>query len=515
VGDVIMLKDTNGDGVADMVKTVASRPNMHGIAIDGRKVYLVTIKEIYVADIKDDGTFGQLQCIVDDLPDAGQHADRTLAVGPTACSMSAWAQPAMFASRTTPRTRACFRSNLTAARGAFWHRGFATPSASPSSLRPRQLYGWDHGIDWLGDDDQPEELLIVEGHKYGWPYIYGSSKKNVQHQPPADITHDDWAQSSDEPVLMYTPHAAPMQFVFYGGAQFPPEYRGDAAAMHGSWNRKPPSGYEVLRVHFEDGKPKSAEPFVTGFLTRSGNGEYGFVGRPFGLAVGKDGSLFIGDDANGAIYRVTYDNAKTTENSGMTANIKPPKNAALAEQDTPKELATEILGAKDEIKVSSPAFDNGKTLDIRYSAYGDNVSPGLSWSRGPQGTKSYALIMEDPDAPKPKPVVHWLLFNVPADVTHLREGIPGAPALEEPKSAMQGTNTRGTTGYFGPRPPGNDPHHYHFQIFALDTTLALKPGAKRKDVLDAMRGHVLAQGDLVAEPWPRREILRGAAQITP
>jgi hypothetical protein len=65
--------------------------------------------------------------------------------------------------------------------------------------------------------------------------------------------------------------------------------------------------------HFEDGKPKSAEPFVTGFLTRLGNGEYGFVGRPFGLAVGKDGSLFIGDDANGAIYRVTYDNAKTTE----------------------------------------------------------------------------------------------------------------------------------------------------------------------------------------------------------
>jgi glucose/arabinose dehydrogenase len=81
VGDVIMLKDTNGDGVADMVKTVASRPNMHGIAIDGRKVYLVTIKEIYVADIKDDGTFGQLQCIVDDLPDAGQHADRTLGSG--------------------------------------------------------------------------------------------------------------------------------------------------------------------------------------------------------------------------------------------------------------------------------------------------------------------------------------------------------------------------------------------------------------------------------------------------
>jgi glucose/arabinose dehydrogenase len=82
VGDVVMLKDTNGDVVADVVQTVASRPNMHGIAIDGRKVYLVTIKEIYVADIQDDGTFGPLERIVDDLPDAGQHADRTLAVGP-------------------------------------------------------------------------------------------------------------------------------------------------------------------------------------------------------------------------------------------------------------------------------------------------------------------------------------------------------------------------------------------------------------------------------------------------
>ena len=91
-------------------------------------------------------------------------------------------------------------------------------------------------------------------------------------------------------------------------------------------------------------------------------------------------------------------------------------------------------------------------------------------------------MMEDPDAPKPKPVVHWLLFNVPADITHLREGVPGAPALEDPKGAMQGTNTRGTTGYFGPRPPGNDPHHYHFQLFALDTALALKPDADWKDL---------------------------------
>ena len=81
VGDVVMLKDTDGDGKADIVRTVASRPNMHGIAIDGRKAYLVTIKEIYVTNIASDGSFGPLTRIVDDLPDAGQHADRTIAVG--------------------------------------------------------------------------------------------------------------------------------------------------------------------------------------------------------------------------------------------------------------------------------------------------------------------------------------------------------------------------------------------------------------------------------------------------
>src|SRR4029079_12257760 len=108
------------------------------------------------------------------------------------------------------------------------------------------------------------------------------------------------------------------------------------------------------------------------------------------------------------------------------------------------------------------------------------------------------LLVEDPDAQKPKPVVHWLFYNIPWDVTNLREGIPGAPGLEDPKGGRQGTNTRGSTGYFGPRPPEpNKPHHYHFQLFALDTTLDVQPGADRKTLLEAIKGHVLAQGELV------------------
>jgi glucose/arabinose dehydrogenase len=96
-------------------------------------------------------------------------------------------------------------------------------------------------------------------------------------------------------VLGYTAHAAPMQLVFYAGGNFPKEYEGDAfVTMRGSWNREKPSGYEIVRIHFENGQPKSIEPFVTGFLTDGGKTH---IARPVGLA--KDGALLMADDANG------------------------------------------------------------------------------------------------------------------------------------------------------------------------------------------------------------------------
>jgi Raf kinase inhibitor-like YbhB/YbcL family protein len=166
-------------------------------------------------------------------------------------------------------------------------------------------------------------------------------------------------------------------------------------------------------------------------------------------------------------------------------------------QDTPSKLAGELIEAEDTLKVASPAFAEDGRIPLRHSAYDENVSPEITWSKGPVGTKSYVLLMEDPDAKKPKPVVHWVLFNIPADVTALREGIPGAAGLADPKDARQAANTRGSFGYFGPRPPADGDHHYHFQVFALDTLLNLKPDAGRRDILDSMKRHVLAKGDLV------------------
>ena len=500
VGDVIMLKDEDGDGKADVVKTVASRPDMHGIAIDGNKVYLVTIHDLYVADIKSDGTFGELTRLIDDLPDAGQHADRTIEVGPDGMLYLSVGSTCNACDEGNPENATMLQVKPDGSARKIFASGLRNTIGFAFEPKTGAFYGMDHGIDWLGDDEQPEELNLIEhGKKYGWPYIYGKGGKNLQDEPPGDITLDEWARSSEEPVLTTTAHAAPMQMLFYTGQQYPADYRGDAfLALHGSWNRKTPSGYEVVRIDFQDGKPKSFEPFITGFLKETGEGEYGFVGRPFGLALAKDGSLFVGDDANGVVYCVSHEIDTADANSNKPA-VMPEKEAASEPQDTPKELAGKILptSKSSELEIASPAFKSGERLDLRYSAYGENISPELNWKNGPEGTKSYALLMEDPDAATPKPVVHWILFNVPADVTDLREGVPGLVALALPKGAMQGTNSRGSVGYFGPRPPADGDHHYHFQLFALDTTLDLKPGAARKEVMDAMNGHVIAYGEIV------------------
>ena len=118
------------------------------------------------------------------------------------------------------------------------------------------------------------------------------------------------------PMTMgYTAHAAPMQLSFYDGAQFPAEFRGDAfISMHGSWNRKPPSGYEVVRIHFRDGVAVSFEPFITGFVSAEGES-----GRPFGNAVARDGSLLFTDDRNGVIYRVSYGGGNREAAAAATA----------------------------------------------------------------------------------------------------------------------------------------------------------------------------------------------------
>ena len=145
------------------------------------------------------------------------------------------------------------------------------------------------------------------------------------------------------------------------------------------------------------------------------------------------------------------------------------------------------------LSLSSPAFQEGEDIPITYTCDGQDVSPPLTWGEPPSETQSFALIMDDPDAPGGV-FTHWLLFNLPADSRELLEAVP---PNELANGALQGKNDFGTIGYGGPCPPPGPAHHYRFTIYALDQALDLMTDASRKQVIDAITGHILARGQLI------------------
>jgi len=494
-GDVLLLKDANEDGVLDEApRTVAHRPSVHGLAIGDGHLYMATATEVFRAPLNLDGSLGAIERIINDLPDGGQHPNRTLAFGPdgmlyisvgsscNACNESNPEHATLLRASPDGKSRTIFASGLRNTLGFAW------------DPKTGELWGMDHGIDFLGDDVQPEELNhIVKGKQYGWPHIWGKNGQNPQSTPPGEITKAQWARMSEPMVLGYTAHAAPMQLVFYTGSQFPAAYRGDAfVTMRGSWNRKPASGYEVVRIRFRNGQPVTFEPFLSGFLTDGGQRH---IARPVGLAVTRGGALLVGDDANGGIYRVSYGAGKA---AAATATVIPKQSLERqVTEGTGVPLALDRVSQAASFGIRSPAFQNGQALSSRFSAYHEGLSPPLAWDAVPKAV-TYVIIAEDPDSTPIKPFVHWVAWNIPASVTSLPEGVQVQPRLTDPEGVLQGATSRGSVGYYGPRPPvGDPPHHYHFQVLALDRALDVRPGATRDEVLKAVKGHVLAKGVVV------------------
>ena len=145
------------------------------------------------------------------------------------------------------------------------------------------------------------------------------------------------------------------------------------------------------------------------------------------------------------------------------------------------------------IQLTSSAFTEGASIPSKYTSDGEDISPPLKWSNVPQETKSLALICDDPDAPIGT-WVHWVLYGIPPTVTVLPEGVPSTEALDN--GARHGINDFKKLGYGGPSPPRGT-HRYFLKLYALDTELDLEPGAKKKDLVRAMKGHILAQGQLM------------------
>lgn len=145
------------------------------------------------------------------------------------------------------------------------------------------------------------------------------------------------------------------------------------------------------------------------------------------------------------------------------------------------------------MQIQSSDFAPSQPIPQKFTCDGQDASPQLTWSGVPAATKTFALIADDPDAPAGT-WVHWVLFNLPAQATSLPEGVPKSDSAA---GGIQGKNDFGKVGYNGPCPPPGKPHRYFFKLYALDTSLALQPGARKQEVVAAMQGHVVAQAEVV------------------
>lgn len=146
------------------------------------------------------------------------------------------------------------------------------------------------------------------------------------------------------------------------------------------------------------------------------------------------------------------------------------------------------------LTISSKSFEPGREIPVKYTCDGDDLSPQLSWDGAPEGTETFALIMDDPDAPG-RTFTHWVIYNIPARRNELPEGVRGEKIIK--KGCSQGLNDFRQMGWGGPCPPPGKPHRYRFHLYALDTDLDVPSGVPRSAVQGAMKGHVLAEAEIV------------------
>lgn len=154
------------------------------------------------------------------------------------------------------------------------------------------------------------------------------------------------------------------------------------------------------------------------------------------------------------------------------------------------------------MQLASSSFQHGAEIPAHYTSDGKDVSPELSWGDAPAETRSFALVVHDPDAPRPGGFTHWTVYNISPETDHVEENVPHSEVVSG--FGTQGKNDAGKVGYMGPAPPSGT-HRYFFRLYALNATLALSPGATPKEVSDAMKGHVIAHAELMGTYQNKRE----------
>jgi glucose/arabinose dehydrogenase len=301
--DVVALKVQDGRADSPPRPILSGLEKAHGLALVRGRLYVAGVKKVVAADLGSSAP--EWRTVVDGLPDGGQHGRRTIGVGPDGLLHISVGSSCNTCDETNPEHATLLRAPLDGRARAVFARGLRNTIGFAWHPDTGELWGMDHGSDWRGDNQPPEELnRLVDGGDYGWPLCFGDRQPDPLFDSQKMTDKAAHCRETVPATLRYQAHSAPIAMVFYTGTQFPAEYRHDAfVAMRGSWNREPPIGYKVVRIHFKDGQPTGFEDFLGTFLIEGGAAHFG---RVAGLTVAQDGALLVSDDTNGVIYRVAY-----------------------------------------------------------------------------------------------------------------------------------------------------------------------------------------------------------------
>ncbi len=300
-GRIVRLPDRDGDGQADGVEVVADgleAPSSLAFFQDGSLYVGETSRVLQLSAQDARGVFQNRRVIVDGLPSGG-HNTRTVLFSPDWSKLYvSVGSSCNVCDEDDPRRAAILSYNPDGSGEAIYASGLR--NAVGIAFRPGtdELWATVNGRDMLGDDLPPETVYRVQqGEDYGWPRCHSGRIVDPEFGAP------DACQGVPLPKVEMQAHSAPLGLAFYTGQAFPEEYQGDLfVAFHGSWNRRVPTGYKVVRIPMQDGNPGAAQDFAAGWLTEEG----GVWGRPVDVVTGPDGGLYISDDSGGVIYRVYY-----------------------------------------------------------------------------------------------------------------------------------------------------------------------------------------------------------------
>ncbi len=306
-GDVLLLTDKDNDGVFENLQTVwGNFPEVHGITINNGFLYLCSNHDLKRGKIISDGTLSDTSTLINNLPDGGQHDDRTIAFGPDSMLYITVGSDCNDCKETNAEHATVLQVNPKDFTRRIYARGLRNTIGFDWNPQTKEMWGADNGTDWRGDSIPPEEInKIVDGGNYGWPSVFGKQIVDETREDPNGSTKEAFAKTTIPAVLTFPAHSAPIDLKFlYKATAFPGDFiTGALVTWHGSWNRLPPIGSKVQRIIFRDGQAVGAEDFLSGFLSADGTTRFG---RPAGLAFSNDGNLFVSDDESGNIYKISY-----------------------------------------------------------------------------------------------------------------------------------------------------------------------------------------------------------------